>query len=788
MSGEHFEQNLAALLTRALPDDAPSPAFRRRVALAVEVALRARADAGAPRDTADRDAALARTGRTEQRRDRGPRVGRWLSLAAALVTAVLGFAWLRWSTGAPPAQPGGAPADLVQTGDPRSPGAAVAVGPRERGPQPDVEAPPAGGSGLRAPVEGPPEALAGPGTTDPDRADPDHRTDAAQGGAGQGRAGQDGAGQGAAAPEDTGALAEAQDAAGQSAPSAAGPPAGAVADLWLALRAERAPTGVRVWTRLEVEVPDVAEPTVHVLAEPEFGPAGSALVRVPASAGARYTVVVEAEGCAPWRASGLTACGPEDAHAVQLAPGAPVSGVVVDAASGAPLADALVLVETALPHQVLERHGEDLAPLPLHAVHTDLNGAFAIPHAPAGDLVLRASRPGYAPGWSAVAADSGAAPGSLRVAPTLALGAGARVHGRVERSDGTPWAGADVILSQLPGGRRQGAGAAPMTFGGAVTDSEGRYEVAHLPPGAFVALCLADTAEGAPRPRMQHLFLRGTGAARADFLAPEGAERGIGLRLALSDANGVPLAALDLSLYEVQGGAMRNLRTDSEGKSEVFGLTPGLWAVCRAERGYRDQVVLGYADLRNSSGLEELALTLAPGALRVAIAGPTGAPVSGGRLTLEREVRPGQFEFHATWGVDSAGATTVEGLFAGRYRATVAGAELGLGHLRGEPFEHDGQKILDERIELPVGGALTVRVSDERSGSTVGAVVVLRDSAGAPLALGVDQRTDAGGVRSFPALAPGRYSVTVRAFDGREHVSEVQVLAGADVEHAVPLR
>lgn len=804
MNDDLLDRNLAALLTRALPDDAPSESFRRRVALAVGARLRAPGEL----------AAAARPGATPPppvRRAR-PAVlvgGLPGALVAALAAAVLALGVFHGAlfegdpqrpAEGPRAAPHGVEGPWIALGSGAAPLApeallgalAAAMAEAYGSAGPPWSALPAGATAFAVEV-GTRAGWAHTGVLSAPRSTP-------RPGAAQRIPLESGA---SAPPSDVGPVGE------QTGPEAlsAGPLEPGAPAMWV--RVVTADEGVpvvrfRAWTKREVFVPDVATPTFREVEAPD------GLAALPVSAQRTQTLVIEALGYAPWRATGLSVNTSDAPLVVALERGVPLVGTVLDAATATPVAGALVLIESALPHDVVEVHARDLAPLPLHAATTDSAGVYRIEHAPRGELVLRASHRDFAPRWS-VTLDLAGSPLETRVpvtVPPIALVSGGTVVGRVERSDGSPFEGAEIVLSTMsnravaatPAAR----GAAParvMTFGAATTDNQGAYRIEHLPAGHFVALNMGDVALGAPMPRMQQTTVTDDGTSRVDFLvdgarsagAPDGA-RGAprasdGARLVghLRDADLVPCADVDLTLFEVHTGGWRAARTAADGRFEYLDVAPGLWAICRATRGFEDQQVLRYAEVGpDQRGTHQVDVTLPRGALSFVVQQGDGRPVTGGRLALKREVAPDRFEFHAVLALHESGRTRVAGLPDGRYRATIVGDRSGLGHVQVGPFLLRGEVEVVEHCTLPRGGALVLNVRDERGGPAPAYVGVV-DAAGNELLLGLDSRTDAGGVRRVPCLAPGKYTLEVRTFDGRKRSVPCETREGETTELTVEL-
>lgn len=161
--------------------------------------------------------------------------------------------------------------------------------------------------------------------------------------------------------------------------------------------------------------------------------------------------------------------------AAPLLLGAGPSGMVLDP-TGAPLAEARVVLETALAD-------------PLLATSTDAGGRFAFPEVDAAAFSIVAFAPGAA--YAGIHFQEAPAAGQ---SITLRLGAPEVLRGRVRDADGKPVTGARIVRAAILGDNPVAvplAKLAPFGVETSASDSEGRFEIAGLPAGAQAALKVA---------------------------------------------------------------------------------------------------------------------------------------------------------------------------------------------------------------------------------------------------------------------------------------------------------
>jgi hypothetical protein len=174
------------------------------------------------------------------------------------------------------------------------------------------------------------------------------------------------------------------------------------------------------------------------------------------------------------------------------------------------------------------------------------------------------------------------------VSRTTTVSQGATIRGRVtDRDTGQPLPRFRVSVSRQPVLDENS-----QTLSTALSDSNGRYELTGVPPGAyvltarppqFVSTHLAQ-AYGHDEPllmagaqRIRTIELKPNDALEADFTI----RRSLAIEGRIATADGDPLAGVLVSLERLERGvARKRLETDDRGFFRHFGLPPGRYRLC----------------------------------------------------------------------------------------------------------------------------------------------------------------------------------------------------------------
>lgn len=489
---------------------------------------------------------------------------------------------------------------------------------------------------------------------------------------------------------------------------------------------ENPPAAVTVWVRPMVPLPRVADAVRHDLSwgaaeEPKRAfpfTLNGALASARGMGAVRVLVHVDAKGAGSASAIHALGEGPLDGVTLVLSAPETATGFVIDKESQTAVAGAVVIAVDQIPFDALDVHPEKQGQLPsAHAV-TDANGRFTLTGLRRTPTVrLRASAPGYGPGWETLLATGGAPGiGAPRYEGTIELGPGGRVFGLVEREDGTRWERAVVIVS------RQDFDPAMvtrpvLTYGSALTDAEGRFEVPDLPGGLYVTLLLGDADGGSNvSPKAFELTRVKVGKdTEINFMSVQASARGV-LRGVLRSADGSPLGGRSLTISLASAGSQqdsgwRATTTADDGSFTFADLDPGDYSLLHTLGGFREMASIWSGPI---SGPAEVDLQLPTAAVDLqgtpqSGTWPPDAHGAGAWAMVERlNEATGAWNFAGS-GFQAPGTEVViHHLRPGRYRATLLCDIPGLGFAQAGPFD-----VLDSAVSVPVlvprGDSLSVR-------------------------------------------------------------------------------
>ena len=389
-----------------------------------------------------------------------------------------------------------------------------------------------------------------------------------------------------------------------------------------------------------------------------------------------YMVVASAPGMAP--AHQLVRVAGDSKARVVLAPGAPVSGKVVDD-HGAPVAGARVV-------WLASGRFVGQADWRLDAVTTNSDGAWTIAALPAGSFRFVATHPEHASGTSSLVVLDGAHETTGVVVP---LPPGAVVHGKVVDSTQQPVDGARVDIAPARGpNRRQGMRDAPRI---AYSDAHGEFTIRGLPRAPLTATAFHDRGASS--------------GVDVDTTSGEAKDITITLDLTASiagtvvDAAGQPIEGAQVIAFATQRAGFNFARvtndialTDAGGRFRIGGLAEGEYSLRANRAGVARN--FGGRGRRGSDGV-----TAKTGDEKVQIVLPAEGGVKG-KLAFA--------DGHAPTAFTASVGATEQAFVTGDFELdAIAPGDYQL-ELRGPGFQAHAQDVTIEPGKVTDVGAITV--------------------------------------------------------------------------------
>ncbi len=486
-----------------------------------------------------------------------------------------------------------------------------------------------------------------------------------------------------------------------------------------------------------------------------------------------YRLVLEHPGALP-RTLGKVEVGPGesvDLGTVTLDPGIELSGTVVDAATGEPVAGATVERAETDPFLAMQRRMDAADGEPGRGSRTDAKGRFTLGGLEPGRVVLEVRADGYATTRVETMLEEGTAPDPLRVE----LAGGGVVEGTVRRGDGSPAAGVKVMVMR---------GMTPDLDHSAETDAAGHYRLEHLAPGptTIVAMLSEPGEDGFD---LSGLKVRTVTVEAGKKLRVDFPEQGGGIVLSGRVLEGGRPVPAQLTFLR-EDGRLVSARADGEGRYRVELPAPGTWSVAvmrlagkSAGNGTNATVLVASTTTRVEVPANVPAVTrdihLPAATVQGTVRDPGGEPIAGATVVLRREDddRPGDTTPVATSGRD--GSFRLRWVPEGTW--TLVGSARGHAFVRSEPFEvgEDGEVEVD--LVLPPAEAVPVRVLAPSGEPLAGARVLVLDSPAPNLGPVAGRDTDDDGLVQLDTLPGGSWQVA--AVSPRFGLALGQVLAPA---------
>jgi protocatechuate 3,4-dioxygenase beta subunit len=454
----------------------------------------------------------------------------------------------------------------------------------------------------------------------------------------------------------------------------------------------------------------------------------------------------------------------------ELVPGVRVHGSVLDE-EGNPIPDALVFSEEEAPTDGLFFSDALLNQtfwLPT-AARTGPDGRFELAHLNPGRHTLRAGAPGFAPAWELGVG----APRADELVFTL--GRGGTVEGLVERDDGGPWAGAELVVVAMDQGER-----ARVSFGFTRTGDDGRYRFEHLPPLTLIVVSMR--VEGRPEVRPVQVVAGQT--VTADFEPPR---RGIRLHGRVLGRNGAPLARKNLGLFDRETASWNQdwvaTTTDAAGAYEFEGVQAGRYQLFLIDEMGRELRCVDALVVPSGSVEVEHDVRVAGGRLLASVReAQSGDPVPLTALTVSRIEEDGGESFSSVGLSDANGRFEFTDLRPGTYVVYAYPTREGLGFARGERVSVAEGVPAEIEVLLEEGGSLSVVVRDPDGRALEGAAVLFHDESGVEHTFSRLPLTDAAGRYRASGLRPGRYRVVAHLVGHQGTPVEFRFELGRELE------
>ena len=400
---------------------------------------------------------------------------------------------------------------------------------------------------------------------------------------------------------------------------------------------------------------------------------------------------------------------PTNVGTVMLSRGGVVQGVVVDA-DGQGIPGATIHLEKDLHMQMGQ-----------HETQTGASGAFELRGVPPGPINVLARHPAFAVAKPVVAdVDPEREPVPVRIVLTR----GARLEGRAQRRDGSPFTGGRITVSNAELGPAMGWEPAAIA-------ADGSFAVDHIAPGpatvnlmAFTpasAMASGPTANALTGIASQDVELREGETTTATFALRDvivaghvtrGEQPAPGIHVSLMSTRGHSFmswggAGAGLAVVAPSGPPPLNATTREDGSFELVVFTPGRYRVelITLATGQRHPGRdLDLPDVERYEAELEIADTMVSG---VVVDREAGEPLTEARVSARQAGSRGQWKGSTATGPEGRFAIAVE---PGDYELAAQAEQ----HKRASiPVSVGAGGLFDVRVELERGLGLAGRVVDE---------------------------------------------------------------------------
>lgn len=498
-----------------------------------------------------------------------------------------------------------------------------------------------------------------------------------------------------------------------------------------------------------------------------------------------WRITASAEGHSRNEAVELKLPAGETELVITLARTGSISGRVVDA-SGTPVSEATVRYEIADGNS--NPWGGRSGP----NTEVDAGGTFSLQDLKAGSATLVAEAEGWADS-EAVAVDL--PPGGRLEDVVLSLRVGGHITGSVLTPEGDPIAGRRVTW----GSNSMGFGSKGETKSAA----DGSFEFDHVTPGEWsvtAAPSMAEMGKQMSKGDAETAWVEVMGQMLSESITVAdgesvevylGGEPRFPVRIVGSvtragePIEGAQVFAVSEGTAVFQG--MKTVRTEADGSYSLEVDRPGAYVVSAREGVFGVEIATDIPRVEET----RVDLLIPLGSIQGFIEKPDGTRAKGIRMRLQREDGLGRMRFGSDQArTDEEGHYAFDALEPGRYtvRANIAGwngradERFGTGIHAGVVVREDGTTNGID-FELTEAGSIAGLVEGTDGSPVAEASIFFRDASGIMVSNVSGTSTDGAGRFKKDGLAPGNYTLSVRADElASEEQLTVRVNSGEDVE------
>jgi hypothetical protein len=387
---------------------------------------------------------------------------------------------------------------------------------------------------------------------------------------------------------------------------------------------------------------------------------------------------------------------------------------------------------------------------------TDEAGAFALEHLAPGRYVLTIEHLDYAPAEQKVRLREGSNKELL-----IELGSGGRIVGTVTTADGSPVAGAQIYV-------RGGMMSMPEAV---LTDAQGNYEIAGVPPGSYTVMLMPQGMGGGGSAggsvEIKQAAVREGAEERVDFVLGGGAAVfGTVTRNGQPVVGAQTIAMLKGTTFITMTGSVGSATTGKQGEYRIEDLAPGvyqLWIMLEEENGSKRivrEVEIGTQDVQFDIALG------GGGAVSGMVFDSTGSPVEAADIALRPAVGA-QDPLEAVNAMvtsmgdaaktDTLGAFQLTDLSPGSYHVLVSKQGYATQVV---PLEYAGGYVSGVRVQLQPELAITARAKTTDGSIPSEMMVMIADEQGRMIKMDQVSIDVDSGEFQIGGLGPGRFRIT----------------------------